>query len=146
MTNRWFPVVGGVVMNLALGSLYAWSIFVLPLEQEFGWSRADTSWVFTIAIVCFALSFIVAGRLQDRRGPRVCALIGGVLVSGGFMLCSLTNSLLSLYLSFGVVVGIGNGFGYAAPIPVGSKWFPDAHSTHRDHFVHSIVITWTTAS
>lgn len=125
MTNRWLPVVGGVVMNLALGSLYAWSIFVLPLEKEFGWSRADTSWVFTIAIVCFALSFIVAGRLQDRRGPRFCALIGGVLVSGGFMLCSLTNSLLSLYLSFGVVVGIGNGFGYAATTPVGSKWFPD---------------------
>jgi len=125
MTNRWFPVVGGIVMNLALGSLYAWSVFVLPLEQEFGWSRADTSWVFTIAIVCFALSFIVAGRLQDRKGPRVCALIGGALVSGGFMLCSLTDSLLSLYVSFGVIVGIGNGFGYAAPTPVASKWFPD---------------------
>ncbi len=122
---RWLPVVGGILMNLALGALYAWSVFVLPLEQEFHWTRADTSWVFTIAIVCFALSFIVAGRLQDLKGPRTCALIGGLLVSAGFVLCSFTSSLLSLYIFFGVMVGIGNGFGYATPTPVASKWFPD---------------------
>jgi MFS transporter, OFA family, oxalate/formate antiporter len=123
--TRWLPVLGGILMNLALGALYAWSVFVLPLEKEFGWTRADTSWVFTIAIVCFALSFIVAGRLQDLKGPRICALIGGVLVSAGFVLCSFTNSLLGLYVMFGVLVGIGNGFGYATPTPVASKWFPD---------------------
>ena len=125
MTNRWLPVVGGILMNLALGSLYAWSVFVLPLEREFGWSRAQTSWVFTIAIVFFALSFIVAGRIQDLKGPRICAAVGGVLVSAGFILASFTTSLVGLYLSFGVVVGLGNGFGYATPTPVGSKWFPD---------------------
>jgi len=125
VTNRWLPVVGGILMNLALGSLYAWSVFVLPLEKEFGWTRAQTSWVFTIAIVFFALSFIVAGRIQDVKGPRLCAAIGGVLVSAGFILASVTSSLVGLYLSFGVVVGLGNGFGYATPTPVGSKWFPD---------------------
>ena len=98
-------------MNLALGSLYAWSVFVLPLEKEFGWRRAQTSWVFTIAIVSFALSFIVAGKLQDRRGPRICAAIGGVLVSAGFVLSSTTTSLTGFYTTFGVLVGIGNGFG-----------------------------------
>lgn len=123
--NRWLPVVGGVLMNLALGSLYAWSVFVLPLEQEFGWTRAETSWVFTIAVVCFAASFVLAGRIQDRRGPRVCAAIGGTLVGCGFLLASLTTSLWFLLLTFGVVLGIGNGFGYATPIPVASKWFPD---------------------
>jgi len=123
--NRWWPVVGGVSMNLALGSLYAWSVFVLPLEKEFGWTRAQTSWVFTIAIVCFALSFVAAGRLQDIRGPRLPAAIGGALVGGGFLLASRTSSLASLYIAFGVIVGIGNGFGYATPIPVASKWFPD---------------------
>ena len=71
--KRWRVVVGGVSMNLALGSLYAWSVFVLPLEKEFGWKRAETSWVFTIAIVCFALSFVIAGKIQDIKGPRVCA-------------------------------------------------------------------------
>jgi OFA family oxalate/formate antiporter-like MFS transporter len=123
--NRWLPVVGGILMNLALGSLYAWSVFVLPLEKEFGWTRAQTSWVFTIAIVFFALSFILAGRIQDLKGPRVCAFVGGVLVSAGFILASFTTSLTGLYLGFGMVVGLGNGFGYATPTPVGSKWFPD---------------------
>ena len=123
--NRWLPVVGGVSMNLALGSLYAWSVFVLPLEQEFGWSRAETSWTFTIAIVTFAASFILAGRIQDMRGPRICALIGGTLVGLGFVLASFTTSLWQLYVMFGLVVGLGNGFGYATPVPVASKWFPD---------------------
>ena len=123
--SRWLPVFGGVLMNLALGSLYAWSVFVLPLEQEFGWTRAETSWVYTIAIICFALTFIAAGRLQDLKGPTVPAFLGGALVSLGFFLASFTTSLATLYLYFGVIVGIGNGFGYATPMPVGSKWFPD---------------------
>jgi OFA family oxalate/formate antiporter-like MFS transporter len=123
--NRWLAVVGGVSMNLALGSLYAWSVFVLPLEKEFGWTRAQTSWTFTIAIVAFASSFVIAGRIQDLKGPRICAITGAVLVSAGFGLASLTSSLAFLYLCFGLIVGIGNGFGYATPIPVGSKWFPD---------------------
>ena len=122
--NRWQVVVGGVSMNLALGSLYAWSVFVLPLEQEFGWTRAQTSWVFTIAIVTFAATFIFAGRMQDVRGPRLCAFLGAVLVSLGFFLASFTASLTYLYLIF-AVVGAGNGFGYATPMPVASKWFPD---------------------
>src|SRR4029078_9747708 len=124
-TNRWLPVVGGILMNLALGSLYAWSTFVLPLEKEFGRKRADTSWASTRAVVCFAASFIVAGRLQDMKGTKLCAAIGGVLVSMGFLLASQTTSLMTLYMAFGVMVGIGNGFGYATPTPVGSKWFPD---------------------
>jgi OFA family oxalate/formate antiporter-like MFS transporter len=123
--NRWLPVAGGVCMNLALGTLYAWSVFVLPLEQEFGWTRAQTSWTFTIAIVTFAASFILAGRIQDKRGPQICAAIGGTLVGVGFILSSFTSSIAYLYLMFGVVVGLGNGFGYATPVPVASKWFPD---------------------
>jgi OFA family oxalate/formate antiporter-like MFS transporter len=123
--NRWRVVVGGVSMNLALGSLYAWSVFVLPLEREFGWTRAQTSWVFTIAVVTFAITFILAGRIQDARGPRPCAFAGAVLVALGFFLASQTTSLWFLYTMFGVVVGAGNGFGYATPMPVASKWFPD---------------------
>lgn len=123
--NRWLPVVGGVCMNLALGTLYAWSVFVLPLERELGWNRAETSWTFTIAVVVFAASFILAGRIQDLRGPRICAAIGGTLVGLGFILSSFTTSLWYLYVMFGVVVGLGNGFGYATPVPVASKWFPD---------------------
>ena len=123
--NRWFAVFGGVSMNLALGSLYAWSVFVAPLEAEFGWTRTQTALVFSIAIVTFAFSNVLAGRIQDVRGPRICAAIGATLVSTAFLLGSFTSSLPYLYIAFGFVVGLGNGFGYATPIPVGSKWFPD---------------------
>ena len=112
-------------MNLALGTLYAWSVFVAPLEKEFKWTRAQTSNVFTIAVVVFALTFVVAGRLQDKFGPFWVSLVGGVLVSLGFFLCAFTHSLNYLYVCFGVIGGLGNGFGYATPIPVMAKWFPD---------------------
>jgi MFS transporter, OFA family, oxalate/formate antiporter len=122
--SRWWRA-GGLSMNLALGTLYAWSVFVAPLEKQFGWTRADTSMVFTIAAAVFGLSFVVAGRLQDRFGPLPCSLAGSILISLGFYLCSFTTSLGHLYFCFGVIGGIGNGFGYATPIPVMAKWFPD---------------------
>src|SRR5271165_7151621 len=123
--NRWWRVIGGLLMNIALGTLYAWSVFVAPLEKEFGWKRSETSNVFTIAVVVFALTFIVAGRLQDKFGPFWVSLTGGVLVSLGFYLCAFTHSLTYLYVCFGVIGGLGNGFGYSTPIPVMAKWFPD---------------------
>lgn len=125
MISRWWRVAGGLSMNLALGTLYAWSVFVTPLEKQFGWKRADTSMVFTIAVMVFALSFVVAGRIQDKFGPLYCSLAGGILVSLGFYFCSFTTSLTYLYICFGVIGGLGNGFGYATPIPVMAKWFPD---------------------
>ncbi len=123
--GRGWRIVGGLSMNLALGSLYAWSVFVAPLEERFGWKRTQTSTVFTIAVVTFALAFVLAGRIQDRLGPLPVSLIGGWLVSLGFFMCSFTESLGWLYFWFGMVVGAGNGFGYATPIPVMAKWFPD---------------------
>jgi MFS transporter, OFA family, oxalate/formate antiporter len=123
--SRWWRVVGGLSMNLALGTLYAWSVFVAPLEKQFGWKRADTSMVFTIAVMVFAIGFVIAGRIQDKVGPFYCSLAGGLLVSVGFFLCSYTTSLNYLYACFGVIGGLGCGFGYATPIPVMAKWFPD---------------------
>lgn len=124
-TSRWWRLVGGMLMTLALGTLYAWSIFVAPLEREFGWKRAQTSTVFTIAVVMFAVSFVLAGRLQDRFGPFWIAITGGALVSLGFFLCAYTTSLHYLFFCYGVLGGVGNGFGYATVVPVMAKWFPD---------------------
>jgi OFA family oxalate/formate antiporter-like MFS transporter len=123
--NRWWRVVGALLMNLSLGSLYAWSIFIAPLEKEFGWNRADTSWIFTIAVFVFGISFVIAGRLQDKLGPFKISVVGSIGLSLGFILASFTNSLGWIFFTFGGIMGFGNGFGYATPIPVLSKWFPD---------------------
>ena len=122
---RWPALVGGGLMNIALGTYYAWSVYVPALEKEFGWSRTQTSFVATIDMVMLASSFLVAGMLQNRIGPRAVATIGGLLYSSGLFLASYTHSLTTLYLTWGVMVGIGLGFGYLAPITVGSKWFPN---------------------
>ncbi len=123
--NRWLPVVGGVMMNMALGMFYGMSVFMLPLEKEFGWTRAQTSWVTTIGLALIAVWYVIAGFIQDRRGPRPVAVIGGLLFSLGFFLASYTRSLTMFYLTAGVIAGTGSGFGYVIPTSVGSKWFPD---------------------
>ena len=115
-------------MNLALGSLYAWSVFVAPLEKQFRIGSApQTSNVFTIAVVVFAITFVVAGRLQDKLGPFKIALTGGILVSLGFFLCAYTNSLTRLSVRLfrrdrrsGQRIRVR-----LTPIPVMAKWFPD---------------------
>ena len=123
--NRMAPLIGGILMNFCLGTSYAWSVFVLPLESEFGWTRTETSITFTIIIISVASWFIVAGRLQDRMNPRPIAALGGILFGMGFLLGSMTTSLPWLYIAFGAMIGAGNGFGYAITIPVISKWYPD---------------------
>jgi len=118
-------VLGGVLMNLGLGALYGWSLFVPALQQELGLSREQASNIFSIAIAVFSLFFLIAGRLQDKKGPYIVSMIGAVLFGLGFVLASQAGSLDGMYLAFGVVVGIGGGFAYVTPIGVVAKWFPD---------------------
>jgi OFA family oxalate/formate antiporter-like MFS transporter len=123
--SRWWRLVGGVLMTLALGTLYAWSVFVTPLENEFGWKRAQTSSVFTLAVVMFAASLLLAGKLQDRFGPFWISLTGSILVSLSFVLFAYTYSLYSLFFFYGILGGLGLGFGFGTVVPVMAKWFPD---------------------
>jgi MFS transporter, OFA family, oxalate/formate antiporter len=90
-------------MNLELGSLSGWSVFVAPLEEKFHWKRANTSNVFVIAVVVFAPSFILAKRLQDKLGPFKIPLEGAVLVSLGFFRCACADSITKIFVFFGVL-------------------------------------------
>src|SRR5580704_6264686 len=123
--SRWWRLLGGLLMTLALGTLYAWSVFVTPLENEFGWKRAQTSSVFTLAVIMFAASLLLAGKLQDRFGPFWFSVTGSVLVSLSFLLFAYTSSLFSLFIFYGVIGGTGLGFGFGTVVPVVAKWFPD---------------------
>ncbi|MEM2926784.1 MAG: OFA family MFS transporter [Candidatus Bathyarchaeia archaeon] len=122
---RWLIVASAVIIQLCLGAVYAFSILVPPLEAEFGWKRIETSPAFTIALLVFSLSMIPAGRFQDRKGPRLVATIGGIILGLGMVLSSFTNSLPWLYMSYGIVGGLGIGLTYVTPITTCVKWFPE---------------------
>lgn len=123
---RWHALAGGGFLNIALGTYYAWSVFVPALEREFGWSRTQTSLVSTINMVMLATMYNVAGTVIGRVGARKIAIFGGLAFSSGILLASFSHSLFTLYLTAGVLVGLGLGFGYLPPISVGFKWFPEA--------------------
>jgi OFA family oxalate/formate antiporter-like MFS transporter len=126
--GRWGLVVAAVLVQLALGAVYAWSVFNKPLQEAFGWSKTEAVLPFEVAIGTIFIGSIIGGRIQDRRGPRPVALGGGVLYAAGNMLASLVSSgdeLWLLVLTYGVLGGIGLGAAYITPIAMLSKWFPD---------------------
>src|SRR5580658_8504206 len=105
----WPALVGGGLLNVALGTYYAWSVFVPALEKEFGWTRTQTSRVPQIDMIVLSSMFLVAGYLQSRIGPRTVATLGGILYSLGLFLASYTHSLTGLYLTWGLLVGMWIG-------------------------------------
>ena len=127
-SNRWTVLVGALLVQVILGTVYGFSVFVKPLETEFGWGRATTQWAFSLTLVTFAIVMIPAGRLQDRIGPRKVATIGGLLLGLSFVLGAVLVDATrpwALYLSYGVIGGAGIGFGYVCPIAAAAKWYPD---------------------
>jgi len=126
--RRWTVIAGALIVQIILGTVYGFSVFVRPLELEFGWSRATTQWAFSFALATFALAMIPAGRLQDRIGPRKVASIGGILLGLSFILGALLvgpDRPWALYLTYGIVGGAGIGFAYVCPIAAAVKWYPD---------------------
>ena len=126
--GRWWIALAAVLVQLALGAVYAWSVFNKPLQEQFGWSKTEVVLPFEVAIGCIVIGTFVGGRIQDRRGPRPVALAGVVLYSIGTMLASLTNTkdqLWVLVLTYGVMGGVGLGLAYITPIAMLAKWFPD---------------------
>lgn len=124
--NRWGIAVAGVFLQIALGAVYAWSVFRAPLAKQFGWSISQVTLTFTISIFVLGVSAFFGGLWLNRKGPRTVALTGGLLYSAGVFLASFSaNKLWWLYLSYGVIGGIGLGFSYIVPVAVLVKWFPD---------------------
>jgi OFA family oxalate/formate antiporter-like MFS transporter len=122
----WIVTSAGVGINLALGVLYTWSMIKAAIEKEFGWKDEQLNDPYALCCLVFAFSMILAGRCQDRFGPRLTATIGGLLVGAGLLLVSTTASYLVWVLGFGVLVGAGIGFGYSSATPPALKWFPPA--------------------
>lgn len=125
-TNRWGIAVAGFVLQMALGAVYAWSVFRVPLAKQFLWSNEEITLTFTISIFVLGVSAFFGGLWLNRKGPRVVALSGGFLYGLGVFLASFSaNKLWWLYLSYGLIGGIGVGFSYIVPVAVLVKWFPD---------------------
>ncbi len=125
--NRgWTVTFAGLGINLALGVLYTWSLFKAAIEKEFGWKGAQLNDPYALCCLVFAFTMILAGRCQDKMGPRLTASLGGVLVGLGLLLVSTTNNYGTWLLGFGMLVGLGIGFAYASATPPALKWFPPA--------------------
>ncbi|OEU66890.1 MAG: MFS transporter [Desulfovibrio sp. S3730MH75] len=124
--NRWFAVLGAVLIQLALGAIYAWSVFTPSLIQD-GWTKIQTQAVFSIGLVTFALSMVWAGKKMAVWGPKKLAMLSGIVLGAGYALAGMFGgtSFPALCLFIGVIGGAGIGFGYVVPIAVGMRWFPD---------------------
>jgi OFA family oxalate/formate antiporter-like MFS transporter len=115
-----------IFMQVLLGVIYSWSVFRGPLAQLHGWSRAETIAPYRYSMLAFAVAMVLGGIWQDRKGPRVVATTGGLLLGTGCLLAAwLGDSLNGLIFSYGIVAAFGVGFAYVTPIATCIKWFPD---------------------
>jgi MFS family permease len=130
--NRgWSVTMAGLGINLALGILYTWSIFkqaikesVLAKDGVFNWDIASLNDPFAVCCLMFTVAMIFAGRIQDKLSPRLTAVIGGLLTGAGLIVISQSNALFAWIIGFGILTGLGLGFGYASATPPAIKWFP----------------------
>jgi len=123
--NRWIIVLGAILIQLALGTIYSWgtlTIFVSPYLHE---ARELTVFVFGIGLLSFAITMIFAGQLQQKYGPKKIAILGGILIGIGVITSAAMNTFIGLFITYGIIFGAGIGFGYVCPIASANKWFPD---------------------
>src|SRR5882672_5526930 len=124
--NRWLIAVAGIVMQIALGAVYAWSVFRIPLTRAYGWSISQVTLTFELAILMLGLAAFAGGLWMKRAGPRRMAVIGGLGYGLGVILAGQARGNLGLlYLTFGALGGFGLGLCYIVPVATLIKWFPD---------------------
>jgi len=128
LPNRWGIAIAAVIMQICLGAVYAWSVFVKPLVALEHWTLTQVSLSFTINVFFIGVGTVIGGLWMTRVGPRKVATVGGVIYGLGYILSSYAaahQSLSLLYLSYGVLAGTGGGMGYICPVATVAKWFPD---------------------
>lgn len=127
-SNRWLIAIAAFIVQLALGSVYAWSVFLTPVIKAFGVTKTEANLTFSITLVALGVTAGFGGYLQSHFGPRTIATVGGILYGLGIILAGLTtpvHSLILLYITYGIIGGIGIGLGYIVPLAMLIKWFPD---------------------
>ena len=126
-TNRWNIVIAAIAIQLCLGVIYAWSPIKSLLTTGFGWSHQDASLPFSVGLATFAVVMVLAGRWQDKAGPRKVATVGGILYGIGYILASqgVPPTTGWIVLTYGIIGGAGIGLAYVCPIAALVKWFPD---------------------
>ena len=127
LTIRWFYMFVGIVSMLFAGVLYAWSILKHPLNAEFGWKPSELAFNFTLAMTFFCVGGLLGAQLSKRTSHRIALVMAGVLTAAGFILTSILNnvSVVALYITYGVMAGLGIGIAYNVVIATISAWFPD---------------------
>lgn len=128
MKNRWLIAVAGVAIHISIGSVYAWSVFNLPLENAFGWAKSDIAITFSLAIFFLGMSAAIMGHFVERHGPSKSGMVAATFWGCGLMVASLGVKLGIIeivWLGYGVLGGIGLGVGYITPVSTLVKWFPD---------------------
>src|SRR6266403_5983690 len=124
--NRWLIALAGVVMQVALGAVYAWSVFRIPLTKSYGWTVPQVTLAFELAILTLGFAAFAGGLWMKQSGPRRVAAIGGLCYGLGLVLAGQVGGRLGLlYLFYGVLGGIGLGLSYIVPVATLIKWFPD---------------------
>lgn len=123
--NRLLIVIGTIIVQMGLGTIYTWSLFNQPLVDKYGWDLSATAITFSITSFALAFSTLFAGKIQDKWGLRRLIAVAGILLGGGLMLSSQVSSLWMLYLVAGVLVGFADGTAYITSLTNLIKWFPE---------------------
>ncbi len=141
--NRWIVVIGAILIQLALGTIYSWgtlTVFVSPylnltMSLDPSIIREVTVYIFGVGLLSFAITMIFAGKLQQKYGPKKIAILGGILIGIGVISSAFMTTFIGLLITYGVIFGVGIGFAYVCPIASASKWFPD-----KKGFINGIAV------
>ena len=129
--GRWMLVILGMIINLCLGTIYSWSVFVGPLTTYFtktlgqSVTASDILLPFSVFLAFFAIAMPLTGKYIEKYGPRNVTIVGGILTGLGWLLASFATTVPMLYVMYGIIGGIGVGIAYGVPVAVAARWFPD---------------------